>query len=213
MQAATVARVLVVFAAGWALVACDGSPSPPPPPSATPSATATPEPAELAVLRERPWRLPTLAPGAACPLTQPVTPDPLPPSGHPLSNGGPASALGQAPVFPDARFFDGGNQLRPTADPARPGWYTTKVPWASRIGYVGWVLVRAARLDGPGQVRMELVLDDGTKLTGDTVALNVQADWQFWPGSTAVSAAGCYAYQIDGSGFTEVIVFGVQLMS
>jgi len=41
----------------------------------------------------------------------------------------------------------------------------------------------------------------------------VQADWQFWPGGTEVTSAGCYAYQVDGTGFTEVIVFRAELAS
>ncbi len=47
--------------------------------------------------------------------------------------------------------------------------------------------------------------------SGDTIAVNVQSDWQFWPGGTKVTGPGCYAYQIDGSGFAEVIVFRAEI--
>lgn len=212
----TARRLLAMLALGGALVACDTSPGPTPPSlTRSAAATASPEPAELAALRARPLRLPTVAAGDACPVTQPAPPDPLPPAGHPLGNGGPPSALGHAPLFLDARYFYGGNRLRVTADATRPGWYGTKAPWASRTGYVGWTLIRGARLDGPGRVRVELRLDEpaGAEVSGEAVAVEVQADWQFWPGSTEVTSAGCYAYQVDGGGFTEVIVFRAELAS
>src|SRR6266542_3576471 len=172
---------------------------------------STAAPAELAALRARPLRLPTLAAGEACPVTHPAPPDPPPPSGHPLSTGRPPSALGHAPVFPDARYFRGDRaQLWVRAETTHPGWYSAKVPWASRTGYLGWVLIRTGRLDGPGRARVGLRLADGTAIS-EALAVNVQADWQFWPGSTEVTAPGCYAYQVDGSSFIEIIVFRAEL--
>jgi hypothetical protein len=47
--------------------------------------------------------------------------------------------------------------------------------------------------------------------TSDALAVDVQADWQFWAGGTDVTDPGCYAYQVDGSGFTETIVFRAEL--
>ena len=32
-------------------------------------------------------------------------------------------------------------------------------------------------------------------------------DWFSWPTVTYVKSSGCFAYQIDGTTFTEVIVF------
>ena len=221
----TARHVLVALALGSALAACDtppgrtlpspsfSSPSLPSPSLSSPStaAASSPEPAELAALRARPLRLPTLAAGEACPVTHPAPPDPPSPSGHPLSTGGPPSALGHAPVFPDARYFRGDRaQLWVRAETTHPGWYSAKVPWASRTGYLGWVLIRTGRLDGPGRARVGLRLADGTAIS-EALAVNVQADWQFWPGSTEVTAPGCYAYQVDGSSFTEIIVFRAEL--
>lgn len=212
-------HVLVVLALGSALTACDIAPGPTLPGPATSTAAASPEPAELAALRARPLRLPTFAAGDPCPVTQPAPPDPQPPADHPLRccDGGPALALGRAPLFPDARYFRGdGAQIHLQVKETNPGWYGTKTPWASRTGYRGWVLIRTARLDGPGRARVELQLDGGplgTKISGDSIGVNEEADWQFWPGVTEVTGAGCYAYQVDGSGFTEVIVFRVELAS
>ena len=182
----------------------------PPTPARPTAGTASPEPAELVALRARPLQLPTLTAGEVCPVTLPAPLNPPPPAGHPLSTGGPPSALGHAPVFPDARYFHGGTQLRVSTNAVRPGWYGAKAPWASRSGYLGWALIRSARLDGPGQARVELQLADGTEIS-DALALNVQADWQFWPGSTEVTSPGCYGYQVDGSDFTEMIVFRAEL--
>lgn len=147
---------------------------------------------------------------AACHASAPVPLDRPPPAGHPLSTGGPPSALGRAPLFPDARDFDGERaalRVRPNAAGSEhAGWYAAKARWASRTGYTGWALIRVARLDGPGSARAELQLAGGTR-AGEALAVEVLADWQFWPGGTEVSTPGCYAYQVDGAGFTEVIVF------
>jgi hypothetical protein len=217
LSANTARHILVVLVLGNALAACDTSPGPTlPSPARTTAVSASPEPAELAALRARPLRLPTVAAGDPCPVTQPAPLDPPPPAGHPLicCDGGPALALGHAPVFPDARYFRGdGAQVRLEVKQSDRGWYGTKAPWASRPGYRGWVLIRTARLDGPGRARVELQLDEppGAKISGDAIGVNEEADWQFWPGGTEVTGAGCYAYQVDGSGFTEVIVFRAQL--
>ena len=206
-------HILVWVALGCTLAACDTSPSLTPSNPARPaSEAASPDPAELVALRARPLQLPTLTPGDACPVTQPAPPNPLPPAGHPLSTGGPPSALGHAPVFPDARYFHGGTQLRVGTNAARPGWYAAKAPWASRTGYLGWALIRSARLDGPGRARVELQFAHGTEIS-DALAVNVQADWQFWPGGTEVTSPGCYAFQVDGSDFTEIIVFRAELVA
>jgi hypothetical protein len=33
------------------------------------------------------------------------------------------------------------------------------------------------------------------------------AGWRFWPAFTYAPTAGCYAWQVDGSTFSQVIVF------
>ena len=212
---AHIVRILVALVLGSALAACDSSPGPTlPNPTRPTAATTSPEPAELAALRARPLRLPTFAAGDPCPVTQPLPLDPPPPAGHPLvcCDGGPALALGRAPLFPAAGYFRGeGTQVHLQVKETSPGWYGSKAPWASRPGYRGWVLIRTARLDGPGRGRVELQIDGSPDISGDSIGVNEEADWQFWPGVTEVTGAGCYAYQVDGSGFTEVIVFRAEL--
>ena len=209
IPADTARRGLVAAALTSALAACTGAPSPTPaaptsPPA--PAATASPEPTELAALRARPLRFPSLTAGDECPVTPTVALDPPPPTGHALSTGGPPSALGHAPLFPDGRYYGDRGVLGVRSGHPHPGWYTAKTPWASRTGYRGWTLIRTARLDGSGRALVELQLPDGIAIA-DVVPVNVQADWQYWGGGTEVTNPGCYAYQIDGAGFTEVIVF------
>jgi hypothetical protein len=138
LPANTARHILVVLVLGNALAACDTSPGPTlPSPARTTAVTASPEPAELAALRARPLRLPTVAAGDPCPVTQPAPLDPPPPAGHPLvcCEGGQALALGHAPLFPDARYFRGdGAQVHLEVKQTDRGWYGTKAPWASRPG-------------------------------------------------------------------------------
>jgi hypothetical protein len=210
-------HVFVALVLAGALAGCGTTPdptlpSPTRPSSPTPpAATASPGPAELAALRTRPLRLPTIAAGGECPVTEAVALDPPPPAGHALSTGGPPSALGDAPLFPDARYFGGHAVLGVRAGHPHPGWYVAKSPWASRTVYRGWTLIRSARLDGPGRALVELQLPDGPAIS-DAVAVNVQADWQYWAGGTEVTNPGCYAYQVDGTSFTEVIVFRAEVV-
>lgn len=206
----TARRVLVTLVLASSLVGCAIAPIPAPPPT-PPVATAVPEPVGLATLRARPLRLPTVPPGSECPVTRALPLDPPPPAGHALSTGGPPSGLGQAPLFPDARYFVDQARLGVRAGHPHPGWYVAKTPWASRTGYRGWALIRAARLDGPGQALVVLQLTDGPAIS-DAVPVDVQADWQYWGGSTEVTNPGCYAYQVDGSDFTEVIVFRAEVV-
>jgi hypothetical protein len=205
-------HVVVVLAVVTALAGCGGTPgSPPPSPANPPTATASPEPAELAALRARPLRLPTLAAGDVCPVTPATRMDPAPPAGHPLGTGGPPTALGRAPLFPDAHSYDSGTRLPVRPGHPHPGWYVAKAPWASRAGYRGWALIRTARLDGPGQALVELQLADGPQIS-NALPIDLQTDWRYWAGQTEVTNPGCYAYQVDGSSFSEVIVFRAEVV-
>jgi meiotically up-regulated gene 157 (Mug157) protein len=39
------------------------------------------------------------------------------------------------------------------------------------------------------------------------LALDVADGWNDWPSTTHVHGPGCYAYQVDGNGFSYAIVF------
>lgn len=169
--------------------ACD---SPPAGPAVSPPAPA----ASVAAFVVPPLRLPGVAPGADCPVAV----------ARAWSGPGQASrVLGDGPVHPVADYFGGGTVLELRPDDREPdGRYVKKVRWIA-AGYTGPVLVRAARIDGPGAAGAEFsyvgeARDGGyyAELTGANSDL---------PATTTVAGPGCYAYQVDGTTFSRTIVF------
>ena len=45
------------------------------------------------------------------------------------------------------------------------------------------------------------------ELTSGCLAVVDHGGWREWPSYTRVQTAGCFAYQVDGMGFSTVIVF------
>jgi hypothetical protein len=91
-------------------------------------------------------------------------------------------------------------------------WLAAHVTWRAAAGYHGPVLIRGRRLGGAGVVGFgeghepydELQLRDsgrGAAMSGGGRA---------WMSLTRVRRAGCYAYQVDGTSFSRVIVFRVR---
>lgn len=143
-------------------------------------------------------RIAQLAPGAPCPRS----------SGHQVSSDF-GIALGDGPVYPVG--LEGGV----LSTVARDGMYLQKVLWVSAPSYQGPVLIRGTRLDGPGVVQFSTggsVPTTEFKLPepGATNA-GEQAAWRDWPSYTTVPELGCYAYQVDGTSFTTVVVFEARL--
>jgi hypothetical protein len=162
------------------------------------SASYTPGPDAWAELRQRPLDLPQVAPGAVCP----VTPRQSRPATPPFSQD--FYVLGKGPVYANAAAFGEDTTLRLEPHKLRPnGWYVDKVPWLTDASYVGPVLIRARQLDGSGEVWMR-VENEGPK---SDVALDAAAPGYFWPGETHLRGPGCYAYQVDGNGFSYAIIF------
>lgn len=93
-----------------------------------------------------------------------------------------------------------------------PGWLGLKTHFFSVPSYQGPFLVRAARLDGPGLVRLGATPAQSAPLVvppGPTV--NGSAGWREVPYFTFMAAPGCYGWQIDGLKFSEMIV--IRLLS
>ncbi|HEX3873332.1 MAG TPA: hypothetical protein VHW26_04230 [Solirubrobacteraceae bacterium] len=67
-------------------------------------------------------------------------------------------------------------------------WGAQKVLWAAAPRYAGPVLIRQ-------------LLAAGATSSGEP------AGWREWPSYTRLRAGGCYAYQVDGTTFSTVIVF------
>jgi len=86
----------------------------------------------------------------------------------------------------------------------------TKAIWGISIRYPGAVLVRGRQLDGPNEVRFE----NGSPGFTDEKRLHPDADLRLVgpkphgdPATTRLRAPGCYAYQVDGRGFSYLVVF------
>lgn len=156
-----------------------------------PSATPAPHPWDA--LR-RPLQIPALTPGAPCPVS---------PAATVAAAFGPA--LGSGPVYPiygTDGLFAGGQEIFPAP------WLGRKVLWIAAPGYTGPVLVRGRQLDGPDEVRFGTGPVPVAELQLDTAGGSGSAPpWRDWPGYTRVRAPGCYAYQVDGTSFSTVIVF------
>ncbi len=165
-------------------------------------------------LLARPLHLPALGPGGHCPAS----------SGYRVNNayfGG--DALGKGPVR--VLIANWGDVLhgRPMLGRGGPGpWHALQTLWFSMPGYNGPFVVRGRRLGKPGPIAVQ---PSGTGLTPGSGPLVVAAGptinsygsyrgpsfktfvgYRSVPGSTWVKSPGCYAWQVDGRGFSEVIV-------
>jgi hypothetical protein len=143
----------------------------------------------------RPLRLPAVAAGTECPRS----------SGRQVSAAfGPA--FGEGPIYPV--FGSQESQIQPLGSDGR---YRAKVLWVSNSSYQGPVLIRGAQLDGPGWI--EFAADGSASTTelrllrASTTSSGEEAGWREWPSYTDVPGSGCYAYQVDGTFGTTVIVF------
>jgi hypothetical protein len=224
-----VARTAGVLLAALLLgaAACTGSPahrstSSPPPASTAPSTApsgvsyadycgqvANPDcpaggvPASL----RRPLHPPRAAAGE-CPVTQPIR--------EVSAEFG--AAAGPGPIYPvglDAHAALSFIWPPPPGSVAPPGWGGNKVLWIGAPTYTGPVLIRGVRLDGDSPVAFQA--------GGGNPALpemqfppgppeNVSATgWRNWPSATLLKAPGCYAWQIDGTTFSTVVVFNAEI--
>lgn len=89
-------------------------------------------------------------------------------------------------------------------------WSGNKILWVARPDFNGRVLVRGRQIDGPHRLRFgnggNPLLELRLRLTLDARARG-EGGWLTAPSFTRVRAAGCYAWQVDGSGFSRVIIF------
>jgi hypothetical protein len=209
LAGAVLAGALVVGASviAWRGFATDGSVPVVPGPAATSPSAPVGAPATTAEeLLSRPLALPSISAGASCPVTSTTTISPGPATG--FTGSFPAQQAGVAylamsgrnvPLSPDDR----------TAD----GWFAIKDVWVIAGSYRGPVLIRGGRIDGAGSVELawnptteqvgSLVIDPGSP----SLQTDPQTGWRSVPMEAFVRSPGCYAYQIDGTGFTSFIVF------
>jgi len=98
---------------------------------------------------------------------------------------------------------------------ATDGSYRQKVLWVGAASYSGAVVIRGGRIDYPGWLKFALSGSspvDELRLQEPTAGSpGEEPGWREWPSYTYVPAAGCFAYQVDGTSFSEVIVFEARI--
>ena len=170
-------------------------------------------------LRARPLRLPRMPPGT-CRMKPELSPATANVPGRPGE-----AALGDGPVYV---AFHGIPRLLDAFPAERAGlapstWRAGRTVWIGRPAYRGPVLVRGARADGRGRLGFgatavpawELRLPPG-RWDERTRAFrrwrsSSREGWRFAVAHIRVRARGCYAVQIDGPPFSDVIVFSATL--
>jgi hypothetical protein len=161
-----------------------------PPPSTAP---ATPTPTEIPEALRRPVRLPNLGRDGSCPATPAVGPPMT--RAHPVA----AVAVGRGPVFPVLFRADADGRL----DRSAVAYWDAPEPPG------GVVIVRGHRLGAPeDRVRF---LSDSQQLSlvhvlDPAVAHPAGPRGHWWRPTRLRVGAGCYGLQIDGPGFSEVLV-------
>jgi hypothetical protein len=139
----------------------------------------------------RPLHLPSLKRGAACPVSHPDR-------SVDFASYGVATGIGAGPAYPV--MPRGVVFIQRAANFGSHVWGGQKVLWFVHPRYHGEILVRRRRIDGSGVVRFD---------RGDVPAaeLRMPAGTSDRPSFTRLRAPGCYAYQVDGSNFSRVVVF------
>lgn len=210
-------RCIVLFALMTVIVGC-GAVGPAtetalPPPEGTrlpvaparvatqPVLTATPDAWQS--LR-RPLTLPTVPMGAVCPKTpsKAVNPD----SG--------LFAAGNGPVYPAGLGVYSGVLYRACAVDTLQG---IRLDWFAEPGYSGPVLVRGEQIDGTRDVHFSPANPVSPSVGRGTAELQLTgkgdvpspSGWRRWNMYLETTAPGCYAFQIDGTSFSTVVVIEV----
>ncbi len=145
----------------------------------------------------RPWQTPMLAAGASCPVTPRKD---IAPRAFAAGGGrGPVYAIGYGDVTLSA------GAVTPSL---------LKTLWVAHTSYAGPVLIRGRQLDGPGTLAFQQGVpgtpEPELRLNASRASSANAGEWRQWPSLTVAPGPGCYAFQMDGEGFTDTIVFAVQ---
>jgi hypothetical protein len=164
---------------------------------ATPTRTTSEDKMDGSSDPHRSLHLPTVAPGAACPRTPGARPNP-----------DVAIALGSGPAYPVLGFE--GNPIPPKpavplhAEDRKRNVYWHKTLWAVDPAYDGPVLIRGAGIDPPRAIWFAY---DKRQLRELEFPRQKSDSWRYGPSFTLLPGPGCYAFQVDGTSFSDVIVF------
>lgn len=152
---------------------------------------------------ERPFHIPSIAGGSRCPTSSPN------PKGDLSRLGFAGPAWGEGPAYPGGLDRGEGKPVLRYADPIPPEsgfygstWFGNKVLWMVDPAYRGPVLVRGRQLDGPNELRF-----DRGVLPPRELRISPRPAPSSRPSYTRLRAPGCYAYQVDGLGFSYTITF------
>lgn len=157
----------------------------------------------------RPLHLPRLAAGAPCPVSH--VDARIAWRGINVFGG---QGIGRGPVYPGLGAKSG--LLWATRDQQYGGpWSGDKVFWYVQPSYRGPVLVRGRRIDGSGMVGFNggrLPASELHIASGQTVSWHGQPSGSRGvPSAVRVLTPGCYAFQIDGTSYSRVVVFTADL--
>lgn len=148
--------------------------------------------------------LPQLRPGQHCPVSPTHV---VRPSYQTLIGRGPVYLIGVGGS--GSATIDIGHSGRDGL-----GWYGQKTPWLVNRTYDGPILVRGARIDRRGEIRLAKEHSQHLRRlywpTGADQGLQPDPHFRFLASETLFRTIGCYAYQIDGVSFSRIIVVRVR---
>jgi hypothetical protein len=148
----------------------------------------------------RPLHFPVLRPGQGCPATP----------GHPLHTSlfsGTALGTGQVRVMVESQAGAARRGIaKLLTHTSAPGWYGFKTLWFSVPSYQGPFVIRATRLGAPGPIAMGEAPRLGPLVVPPGAVMNEAGGYRQAPGGTWVKSPGCYAWQVDGLTFSDIIV-------
>ena len=160
----------------------------------------------------RPLRVPSIASGTACPVSNPDTRIDF---SHAYGVG---RGIGPGPVYP-VHYDPRGPDMSTVRVrfPAPPGyfaegseWNGWKHVWVIRATYQGPVLIRGRQLDGASDVRFGGQIVPPTEHRLPARPRSLAGVFRFERTFSRVRTPGCYAYQIDGTMFSYLVVFEVR---
>ncbi len=111
------------------------------------------------------------------------------------------SVLGQGPVGPAQAA------RQPFTAFINSRWNGARVTWLASSAYTGPILIRGRELAGAHAVGFGLGNVPYDQLQLKDSAGPSSGGTRRWPAFSRVRGPGCYAYQIDGTSFSDVIVF------
>ena len=164
----------------------------PPPASQGLRAGTEPERTPVRIPRalRRPLRIPAPRSDGTCPVSRK----------HAVSDQF-APALGPGPAYPAG--FDDQSTLRFGGAVFPPPWTGQKTLWIVAPTYRGPILIRGHQIGGNWWVGF----DGFEAQPWSELRIRGTGKWLGYASYTRVRAEGCYAYQVDGTSFSRVIVF------